>query len=68
MRTLDLTMLPHIEYKSPNTELWHRADGPALIFENGNTFWFHHGTKHRYYGPFNKFEGWYIHGSHISRI
>ncbi len=53
---------PAIEWKAPSThhhgrrEYWqngkrHRVDGPALITEDGDEFWFLNGDAHRKNGP-----------------
>lgn len=31
--------------------LFHREDGPALIYETGTKYWFKHGKRHREGGP-----------------
>lgn len=30
---------------------WHREDGPAVIYADGEAVWFRHGHKHRDDGP-----------------
>ena len=30
---------------------FHRLNGPAVIFVNGDTFWLRHGQLHREHGP-----------------
>lgn len=44
----------------------HRADGPAIIWQNiGEWAWSLYGYAHRYYGPRNVYGGWFIHGDKI---
>lgn len=31
--------------------LWHREDGPAIIFDEGSRHWFKNGMSHRIGGP-----------------
>lgn len=43
----------------------HRADGPALEYEDGTKIWYHHGMIHREDGPAYTAPGieiWYNHG------
>ena len=46
----------------------HRADGPALIFDDGDWSWWLHNHLHRYYGiaiSKKKQKEWFIHGRPI---
>jgi len=36
----------------------HREDGPAIIWNNGDTEWFSHGKHHRLDGPAVKYGNW----------
>ena len=48
----------------------HREDGPAVVWPNGDTYWYLNGTKHREDGPaFEYFDGhkaWYINGKKLT--
>ena len=47
-------------------DLTHRANGPAVIVDDGSWGWLLHGQWHRYYGPQNSDDGWwYLHGEQI---
>jgi hypothetical protein len=39
-----------IEYKNENNE-WHREDGPAIEFSDGEKWWYKNGKFHREDGP-----------------
>ena len=64
-------------YRSPSpgrAEYWkdklgnyHRLNGPAIVFANGDTSWFKHGVPHRDDGPAREWftrgiEAWYKDG------
>jgi hypothetical protein len=55
-----------IFYSNENSK-WHREDGPAVEYVNGNKFWYINGELHREDGPACEYyEGtkvWYIKGS-----
>jgi hypothetical protein len=44
----------------------HRTNGPAVMWEWGSHYWFLHGVMHRYYGPANPYQEWWIHGEFIT--
>jgi hypothetical protein len=49
----------------------HRADGPAVEYEDGAEEWWLHGERHREDGPAltdaNGVEEWWLHGTQVSR-
>ena len=49
--------------------LFHREDGPAIIYTDGNKYWFIEGKPHRLCGPAfehpNCIKYWYIEGVRI---
>jgi hypothetical protein len=53
-----------------NGEL-HRANGPALTWDDGEWSWALYDRMHRYYGPVDNFYGhgrWVIHGTAVRRV
>lgn len=52
-----------IEYRV-NDE-WHRTNGPAFLWYDGDFDWYLFGEQHRYYGPVNLGENWWIHGEYV---
>lgn len=60
------------EIDSDGTKRWylngefHREDGPAVEYTNGDNIWFFHGKIHRKDGPAVKFANgdtiWFLHG------
>jgi hypothetical protein len=46
--------------------LYHREDGPAIIYTDGSTLWCRNGKNHRIDGPAveycNGYRAWYVHG------
>jgi len=38
-------------YKGKNRTVYHRVDGPAKLFKNGEKVWFRNGELHRLDGP-----------------
>ena len=34
-----------------DNKIWHRLDGPAFIYKNGDYVWYKMGVAHRDYGP-----------------
>jgi hypothetical protein len=53
-----------------NRGLWHRADGPAVIYSDGHQEWWLHGKWHRVDGPAviypNGPRFWYVQGQEIT--
>jgi hypothetical protein len=43
---------------------WHRSNGPARVWANGDWGWYLNDRQHRYYGPQANNE-WWIHGECI---
>lgn len=43
-------------------EKYHRVNGPAKIWDDGDFDWYINGQRHRYYGPQNPRSFWWIHG------
>ena len=43
----------------------HGANSPAVIHNNGDWFWYLNGVWHRYYGPQNFTNAWWIHHTRI---
>jgi hypothetical protein len=52
-------------WKLPNG-IWHREDGPAVVYPNGFKCWYINGLRHRENGPSiengNGIKRWYING------
>ncbi|AFU69171.1 hypothetical protein P700755_002397 [Psychroflexus torquis ATCC 700755] len=50
----------------PNTSMFHREDGPAVEYANGDKYWFINDVRHREDGPaienFNGVKWWYLNG------
>src|SRR4051812_7124115 len=47
---------------------YHRVDGPALEFSDGNKYWFINDCRHRSDGPAVEQNGtkmWFLYGNHI---
>jgi hypothetical protein len=48
--------------------IFHRVDGPAIIWANGDKYWFINGILHRIDGPAiewaNGYKEWFINGKH----
>lgn len=47
----------------------HRVHGPAVIFSNGDQFWYQHGRLHRETGPAvvqTRSCGWYLNDQNLS--
>ena len=42
--------------------VYHCANGPAVLWEDGSWAWLLYGNQHRYYGPWHETGSWYIHG------
>jgi hypothetical protein len=63
-----------VKIDNKGTERWHNKDGkfhreddkPAVIFANGNQFWYVNGKRHRVGGPavisHNGSQFWYLNG------
>jgi len=49
---------------------WHREDGPAIEWADGNKSWYKHGKRHREGGPAcdgaNGYKGYYLEDIHYS--
>ena len=43
----------------------HRANGPASIWDDGVEAWYLFGEYHRYYGPQDIDDSWWLHGEQI---
>lgn len=43
----------------------HRSNGPAVIWEDADWDWALFGRWHRYYGPQDRAQAWWIHGELI---
>lgn len=43
----------------------HRTNGPSTEYAHGDWSWMLFGFLHRYYGPANHYDGWWIHGGFI---
>jgi hypothetical protein len=56
-------------YYQGNKLIFHKEDGPAIEYINGNKAWYIHGKLHREDGParegFNGFNFWYLEGNII---
>jgi hypothetical protein len=50
--------------------MYHREDGPAVVWQNGDEDWYLHGDYHRTNGPaivwHDGTASWYLHGSHYT--
>jgi hypothetical protein len=50
--------------------LYHREDGPAIEYPNGDKIWWNNGNLHRFDGPAVEFADddneWYINGKRLS--
>jgi hypothetical protein len=53
-----------ITYRMDDNRL-HRADGPAKMWADGDYVWYINGQRHRYYGPQNQYQSWWIHDERI---
>lgn len=52
-------------YFNENNE-WHRTDGPAKIWWDGECSWYLFGKLHRYYGEPNTISSlWWLHGKRV---
>ncbi len=53
-----------------NKNLYHRKDGPAIIYADGDKFWYQNGKFHRVDGPAiewsDGYKSWFINGIHYS--
>jgi hypothetical protein len=49
---------------------YHRLDGPAIEWVDGDKFWYQNGKRHRIDGParewFNGYKEWWIEGEEIN--
>jgi hypothetical protein len=59
-----------IAYYIKNTEIYHREDGPAIIFINAYKAWYFNGELHRDDGPAIVWDDgvlrWWLHGKWFS--
>lgn len=55
-----MIVLDNIEYHQLNGEL-HRSDGPAISYDD-TWGWYLYGNFHRYYGPAENCNSWWIFG------
>jgi len=59
-----------LEYHCDEQGLYHRDHGPALVFEDGSSYWFHHGLRHRDNGAATEINGialeWYVNNKDIT--
>ena len=46
----------------------HRANGPAILWNDGQWDWYLYDAWHRYYGPQSSDGNWYIHDDIIKGI
>lgn len=57
-------------YFKKGTDIFHREDGPALEYCNGEKYWFFDGDLHRINGPAieynNGYISWHINGKRLS--
>jgi hypothetical protein len=44
---------------------YHRTDGPASIWSDGVCGWYLFGKYHRYYGPQDVDDSWWLHGTQL---
>lgn len=53
-----------------NNEKWHRANGPAISYADGDQEWYLYGERHRTDGPAvmcgDGFTTWFWHGRYVS--
>ena len=60
-----------VRYYKPGTDVLHREDGPAEVYENGGEYWYKEGELHREDGPAIMFpdgrQYWCIDGKQLSR-
>src|SRR4051812_21269895 len=70
-------MTPKMEMDEYGTKRWtnekgfyHRLDGPACEYLNGNKFWYMNGQFHHINGPavelYNRTKHWYVNGNLIT--
>ena len=66
-----IEVIKKVEYGSTfyyikGTSMLHREDGPAMIYDNGDKYWYVNGKRHREDGPAVEFhtgsESWYCNG------
>jgi hypothetical protein len=50
------------KYTNDEGDRFHRANGPAITWQYGDWAWYLNGKDHRYYGPANTYQEWWIHG------
>jgi hypothetical protein len=55
-------VLPRKEKEYYRDGDYHRVNGPAIYWDDGDWSWWLYGQCHRYYGPANIRGAWYIHG------
>ena len=48
-----------------NDGRFHRPNGPASIWYDGDWVWYLNGKNHRYYGPRSNSGAWWIHDRRI---
>ncbi len=56
-----------VYYTVGYSKVYHREDGPAIIFSSGTKYWLRYGLLHRSGGPAAEFSGgtnftWYVNG------
>ncbi len=60
----------NIIYKNKDGE-FHRDDGPAIEYENGDKIWYRYDKRHRDDGPaveyINGYESWWLDGKEYSK-
>lgn len=56
-----------IEHHYNENKYFHRTNGPAILWTDGDYLWCINGRRHRYYGPALKWASsyWYINGARI---
>ena len=66
-----IEVIKKVEYGSTfyyikGTSMFHRDDGPAIIYDNGDKYWYVKGKRHRLDGPAIEFDSgsksWYCNG------
>ena len=60
----------YIFYYKKGTNIYHRTNGPAVIYSNGLKFWYQNGLSHRLDGPADEYADgrkfWWYKGKYIN--
>lgn len=62
-----------IKYGSDSIDVYndidgfHRTNGPARIYRDGDHYWYLFDRWHRYYGPSTYGDTWWLHGEFIKK-